>query len=654
MQMQEHSISIIITARNGEDALRRLLDNLLTQTLPADEVIIVHGGRESIPEQLLDTYKTRLPIKYLYEPGKGISAARNRGVAASHGSIIAFLNDDYVPCEKWTEVIAHTFAKNPEIKVLQGNILPAKANHPMHSKVHHAEHAQWLRSMLNETPGYVNTINGRNFAIRAKLIRRFRMPFDERLQTNEDVEFYWRLRQEEVRVAFSEGMQASCYQAGGFASFLVDWYRYGVGKAHVMKIQDDFWDYYSISMHSPKSVLSWLLREVRSLSNRHYLKDLLRPRSLIDLVKLYWVAMMQRIAFVFGFLQGCRQAVPGYDHFMTPIDFLIALTNKCDLRCRHCYYHERVKNGSVQEINADQIEKMLESLTRDLRTVSMAGGEPFLNNHLVEICNALAERIHVKNVYIVTNGFDTSHIVETCERILEKANFNLYIRVSLDGSPDTHNHRRGNHRSHARAIGTINRLRDLAKEENRLRVEVQTTIGRDNFDELKSMVNFVAEELELFQAFEITRDSRMSAQIPNFAWTEYGPDDKSTLLSINQLEKVEEYVRDIYRPYVSNGHFSHFQTDFQLLLMHFNCQQSLHRERLLHCTAGESIVTILENCDVALCEMTYPIGNLAEFDFDLKHLLEERFKPDVKAVRDICYCPNSCYTSSSILTARMS
>lgn len=651
-EMQEHVLSIIVIAGDRPANLERLLDGLCNQTLPADEIVLLHTGSKSISEQLIETYRDRLPLKYFHEPGKKASAARNSGVCLSNGSLLAFLDDNCVPCEKWAEVIVRTFARKPGIQVLQGNMSYGGADRCLHAEIHHADYERWINKMLDNTPGYVNTINARNFAIRGDLVRRFRMPFDERLETNDDVEFYWKLRQEGIRVAFSESMEVRHHPGNGLASLLSQWHRYGIGKGQVGKIQDDFWDHYSVHAKSLKSALSFVLGEARNSWFRELFKDLLKAGRLIDAIRLYPVVVMQRLAFVTGLLNGRKLNVPDYDHFVSPIDLLLVVTNKCNLRCKHCYYHERVQ-GPAQEISTQDVERVLASLNQDLRTVSMSGGEPFLNDHLVGICRALSEKIHVKNVYIVTNGFDTSRIVHTCERILETARFNLYIRVSLDGLPDTHNRRRRDLRSHARAVETVKRLCSLAEKESRLRVEVQTTIGRDNFDELEALAEFVASELRVFQAFEIIRDSEMFLQNPDFVWTSYGPDDFSTLLHHDQLGKVEAVVRSIYEKQVVNGHFDRYQIDFQGLLIHVNCQQVFRKKRLLPCTAGESIAVILENCDVSICEMTHPVGNLAEFDFDLRRLLEERFRHNVKMLRDTCCCPNSCNTSSSILTARI-
>jgi hypothetical protein len=146
----------------------------------------------------------------------------------------------------------------------------------------------------------------------------------------------------------------------------------------------------------------------------------------------------------------------------------------------------------------------------------------------------------------------------------------------------------------------------------------------------------------------------MFKQIPTFLRDWYGPADHSTLLGLDQLRETPGLVEKIYARHLGKGLFNRYQTDFHLLLTQINCQQAVLGRRLLPCTTGESIAVIRENYDVSICEMTHPIGNLADFGFDLRRLLYERFDRKLRQARDVCYCSNSCNNSSSILTGRMS
>jgi glycosyltransferase involved in cell wall biosynthesis len=91
------SVSIVLPTRNRPDVLAEALDRVARQTHPEVELILVRDGGEPVgaaAERLLR--KLRFPAVRIEHDGEGEGAARsrNRGVAATRGEAIAFLDDD--------------------------------------------------------------------------------------------------------------------------------------------------------------------------------------------------------------------------------------------------------------------------------------------------------------------------------------------------------------------------------------------------------------------------------------------------------------------------------------------------------------------------------------------------------------------------------
>jgi glycosyltransferase involved in cell wall biosynthesis len=85
-------VSIIIPTYNRARTIGPVVESALAQTYPNIEVIVVDDGSFDGTEEALVAYRDR--IQFIYQENAGPSAARNRGVAAAKGEILAFLDSD--------------------------------------------------------------------------------------------------------------------------------------------------------------------------------------------------------------------------------------------------------------------------------------------------------------------------------------------------------------------------------------------------------------------------------------------------------------------------------------------------------------------------------------------------------------------------------
>lgn len=98
--MQLPLVDVIIPHLNDHDRLALCLEALQRQTYPADRfrvTVVDNGSRRPITEVVAG-----FPgVQALEEPRSGCGAARNRGVAETHGSILAFTDSDCLPEPDW-------------------------------------------------------------------------------------------------------------------------------------------------------------------------------------------------------------------------------------------------------------------------------------------------------------------------------------------------------------------------------------------------------------------------------------------------------------------------------------------------------------------------------------------------------------------------
>ncbi len=92
-------ISVIIPTADRPGPLHRALRSLARQTFSDFEVIVVRDGGPDV-RTVVGSWKRDLPITLIdTDPRRGVSHARNTGLAAARGDYVAFLDDDdtYLP-----------------------------------------------------------------------------------------------------------------------------------------------------------------------------------------------------------------------------------------------------------------------------------------------------------------------------------------------------------------------------------------------------------------------------------------------------------------------------------------------------------------------------------------------------------------------------
>ncbi|BAN36772.1 glycosyl transferase [Sulfuricella denitrificans skB26] len=87
-------ISVVIPVYNGSRYLRACIDSALSQTYPHVEIVVVNDGSKDNSMEILKSYGGRILI--IDQTNSGPAIARNNGVKASHGELVAFLDQDDV------------------------------------------------------------------------------------------------------------------------------------------------------------------------------------------------------------------------------------------------------------------------------------------------------------------------------------------------------------------------------------------------------------------------------------------------------------------------------------------------------------------------------------------------------------------------------
>jgi len=106
--------SVLIPTYNRKDLLRHCLEAVLRQDYPNYEVIVVDDGSTDGTGEMI---RREFPqVRYIrQEPNRGPAAARNRGIEAATGEIVAFTDDDCIVPRDWLSRLVDGLRRYPDV-----------------------------------------------------------------------------------------------------------------------------------------------------------------------------------------------------------------------------------------------------------------------------------------------------------------------------------------------------------------------------------------------------------------------------------------------------------------------------------------------------------------------------------------------------------
>ncbi len=113
-------ISVIVCSHNGQRTIGDCLEGLQKVEYPNFEVIVVNDGSTDATATLAHEYACRV----ISTENRGLSHARNVGLEAATGEIVAYIDDDARPDPHWLTYLATTFLSTEHAGVGGPNIAP--------------------------------------------------------------------------------------------------------------------------------------------------------------------------------------------------------------------------------------------------------------------------------------------------------------------------------------------------------------------------------------------------------------------------------------------------------------------------------------------------------------------------------------------------
>ncbi len=216
-------ISVVICTYNGARTLRECLNGVLALAYPDFEVIVVNDGSTDRTEEIARAF----PVRLLTAENRGLSHARNAGVAASSGELVAFIDDDAYPDRDWLSYLVETFEDDGL----------AAAGGPNLAPVHDGFVAQCV---MNAPGGPIHVllsdreaehIPGCNMVFRKSRLEQIG-GFDPQFRVaGDDVDICWRLQEAGFKIGFSPGALVWHHRRNSIRQYWKQQFGYGRAEA---------------------------------------------------------------------------------------------------------------------------------------------------------------------------------------------------------------------------------------------------------------------------------------------------------------------------------------------------------------------------------------------------------------------------------------
>lgn len=216
-------VSVIVCTCNGAATLRECLDGLLAVDYPDYEVIVVNDGSADNTAAIAAGY----PFRLINTANQGLGCARNTGMQAATGEIVAYIDDDARPDPHWLRYLAETFMEGGWAAVGGPNLAPPRDG-AIAACVANAPGGP-THVLLSDREA--EHVPGCNMAFRRSTLREVG-GFDPQFRVaGDDVDICWRLHARNLKIGFSPAAMVWHHRRRSVRAYLSQQKGYGVAEA---------------------------------------------------------------------------------------------------------------------------------------------------------------------------------------------------------------------------------------------------------------------------------------------------------------------------------------------------------------------------------------------------------------------------------------
>ena len=332
-----------------------------------------------------------------------------------------------------------------------------------------------------------------------------------------------------------------------------------------------------------------------------------------------------------------QAATKYYEHkinrLQTPLVLHFFITNRCNAKCGHCFYGDEL-NQVGYEMSLEEVERVARSLKHRLNSLLLTGGEPTLRKDLVDICVAFWKLNRAKTVTIPSNGLRPNENVRVVQEILQKTKMRVTMPISLDGIKEVHDTMRRVPGIFEKTIETARKLKEISHP--RLNVFFVTSVSEFNYKQIPELMEYVQTNFDIVHKFQYVRGTGSTVFYLDKQYTNsFDPMEGFGLPPMDKLEDLDAFINSKARKDDISQKMNKIERAMTLSILK-------NKKRIARCLAGYVEGVLFPNGDVSLCELSKPVGNLKDFDFDFSRLWNSPKANEMRKPLSHCVCTHSC------------
>ena len=222
-------VSVVVASYNGERTLKACLDSLERLNYPDYEVILVDDGSTDATRQIALAHPN---VRYFrHEKNLGLSVARNTGIAAATGEIIAFTDSDCRADEDWLYYLVGDLLESEFAGMGGPNLLPPEDS-PVAAAVMASPGGPAHVMLTDRQAEHIPGCNMAFYKWALEQIGGFDPIFR---QAGDDVDLCWRLQQAGLKIGFSPAAFVWHYRRSTIGAYLRQQRGYGEAEALLVR-----------------------------------------------------------------------------------------------------------------------------------------------------------------------------------------------------------------------------------------------------------------------------------------------------------------------------------------------------------------------------------------------------------------------------------